>query len=35
MRKFLQNPDRFLIKIGLTTLVAIELFKFIKYVVTH
>jgi hypothetical protein len=35
MRKFLKNPEALILKAGLTALVAIELYKFIRYVLAH
>ena len=34
MRKFFRNPDSLVLKVGLTILIAIELYKFIRYVAT-
>lgn len=35
MRKFFKNPDSMVLKVGLTILIAIELYKFIRYVAAH
>ena len=35
MKKFITDPHYFLIKYGLAVLLAIELYKFISYVVEH